>query len=75
MKKLRYLIVCFTQSYVSCFFFFDTFGFLYPAFCLSCVICGVYVCVVTHRTADFRIAWLVYARTYCVPIATLNQNK
>ena len=22
-----------------------------------------------------RVAWLVYVRTYCVPIATLNQNK
>ena len=22
-----------------------------------------------------RVAWLVYIRTYCVPIATLNQNK
>ena len=32
-------------------------------------------CVVTHRAADIRVAWLVYARTYCVPIATLNQNK
>ena len=21
------------------------------------------------------VAWLVYARTYCVPIATLNRNK
>ena len=29
----------------------------------------------THRAADIRVAWLVYARTYCVPIATLNQNK
>ena len=32
-------------------------------------------CVVTHCAADIRVAWLVYARTYCVPIATLNQNK
>ena len=32
-------------------------------------------CVVTHRAADIRVAWLVYARTYCAPIATLNQNK
>ena len=32
-------------------------------------------CVVTHRAADILVAWLVYARTYCVPIATLNQNK
>ena len=32
-------------------------------------------CVVTQRAADIRVAWLVYIRTYCVPIATLNQNK
>ena len=32
-------------------------------------------CVVTHRAADIRVAWLVYACTYCVPIATLSQNK
>ena len=32
-------------------------------------------CVVTQRAADIRVAWLVYVRTYCVPIATLNQNK
>ena len=31
--------------------------------------------VVTHRAAHIPVAWLVYARTYCVPIATLNQNK
>ena len=29
----------------------------------------------THRAADIRVAWLVYARTYGVPIATLHQNK
>ena len=29
----------------------------------------------TQRAADIRVAWLVYVRTYCVPIATLNQNK
>ena len=32
-------------------------------------------CVVTQGAADIRVAWLVYVRTYCVPIATLNQNK
>ena len=32
-------------------------------------------CVVTHRVGHIPVAWLVYARTYCVPIATLNQNK
>ena len=29
-------------------------------------------CVVTQRAADICVAWLVYVRTYCVPIATLN---
>ena len=32
-------------------------------------------CVVTQRAADIRVAWLVYVRMYCVPIATLNHNK
>ena len=37
-------------------------------------------CVVTQRAANIfaslgLFAWLVYVRTYCVPIATLNQNK
>ena len=27
------------------------------------------------HVADIRVAWLVYIYTYCVPIATLNQNK
>ena len=25
--------------------------------------------------ANIHVTWLVYVRTYCVPIATLNQNK
>ena len=32
-------------------------------------------CVVTQRAADLRVAWLVYVRRYCVPIAILSQNK
>ena len=32
-------------------------------------------CNVTQRAADIRVAWLVYVRTYCGPVATLNQNK
>ena len=32
-------------------------------------------CVVTHHPAHARGAWLGYVRTYCVPTATLNQNK
>ena len=69
MKKLRYLIVCFTQCSVS-WFFFDTFGFLLPAFCLSCVICGVHVCMcrdtsrsgLSHRLACLCLHVL---RAYC----------
>ena len=32
-------------------------------------------CVVADHTGDIRVPWLVYVCTYCVPIATLNQNK
>ena len=40
------------------------------------VVCNEDICcVVTHPAADIRVAWLVNARTYCVPIATLSQNK
>ena len=47
------------------------------AICLPWVICGSYVktinavlCVVLGL-----FTWIVYVRTYCIPIATLNQNK
>ena len=29
----------------------------------------------TQPAADLRVAYLVHVRTYCVPIANLNQNK
>ena len=29
--------------------------------------------ILTHRATDIRVAWL--GSKYCVPIATLNQNK
>ena len=69
LKNLNCLIVCFTR----CTLFFQY-------VCLPCVSCGMYwnedkCCAVTHHAADIRVAWLVYVRTYCVPIATLNQNK
>ena len=49
----------------------DLFAVRYPL-----VVCNEdKCCVVTQRAADIRVAWLVYVRTYCVPIATLNQNK
>ena len=74
-ENLIYLIVCFTR----CPFFFSIRLSLLPI-CLPCVSCGTYCnedkrCVVTHRAANIRVAWLVYVRTYCVPIATLDQNK
>ena len=40
------------------------------------VVCNeVKCCVVTQLAADIRVAWLFNVRTYCVLIATLNQNK
>ena len=40
---------------------------------------GKFVCrplsVGTQRAEDIRVTWFVYVRTYCAPIATLNQNK
>ena len=46
------------------------------AVCYLWVVCNEdKCCVVTQRAADIRVAWLVYVRTYCVPIATLNQNR
>ena len=35
----------------------------------------VFYLVRVVRVADTRVAWLVYVRTCCVPIATLNQNE
>ena len=57
--------------------------FILPV-CLPCVICGKYVtrinAVSWHITRQTLVSlclftWLVYVRTYCVPTATLNQNK
>ena len=31
-------------------------------------------CDTSRGRHSSRVAWLVYVRTYCVPIATLNQN-
>ena len=48
----------------------DLFAVRYPR-----VVCNEdKCCVVTQRAVDIRIAWFVYVRTYCLPIATLNQN-
>ena len=41
-----------------------------------CVVCNENKCCdVTQSAADICVAWLVYVRTCCVSIATLNQNK
>ena len=74
-ENLNYLIVYFTQSTL----FFRKVCFLFQI-CLPCVFCGTYVTKInavwwTEHTADIRVSCLVYVRTYCVPIATLNQNK
>ena len=73
-ENLNYSIVCFTQ----CTLFFQNVCFPL-SICLPYVICGSYVtkinAVVTQRAADICVAWLVYVRTYCVPIATLNQTN
>ena len=75
-KNLNYVIVCFTQ----CTLFFPQFVF----YCIADLFAVRYLwvvrnenkcCVVTQRAAGIRVAWLVYVRTYCVPIATVNQNK
>ena len=66
--------VCFTQ----CTLFFQKVCFLLKI-CLPCVICGTYVSkinAVLWRSARQSFAslglftWLVYVRTYCVPIAS-----
>ena len=62
-------------------FFFNTLLFYCRFVCYAFAVRGTYdckedkCCVVTHRAADIHVAGLVYVRTYCVPIATLNQNK
>ena len=64
-----YLIVCFTH--VPCFSNKFVFFCRFVCRALSLVICNEdKCCVVTQRAADIRVAWLVYVRTYCVPIAT-----
>ena len=71
----HFFLVCFPQ----CTLFFRKVCFLLPI-CLQCIICGSHVtkdkcCVVTKRAEEIRVAWIVYVRRYCKPIATLNQNK
>ena len=73
--KLNYLIVCFTQCTL---FFPESFFSIADLFAVRYlwVVCNEdKCCVVTQRAADIRVAWLVYVRTYCVPVTTLKQNK
>ena len=72
-KNLNCLIVCSTQ----CTLFFRK-------VCLTCFICGSYVTKINaalwHSARQTFASlglfnWLVHVGTYCVPIATLNQNK
>ena len=74
-ENLNYLIICFTW----CTLLFQYVCFLLPI-CLPCFSWGAYCnegkcCFATHRAVDISVAWLVYVRTYCVPIATLNQSE
>ena len=78
-ENLNYSIVCFTQRT----WFFQKVCFLL-GICLPFVICGTYVtkidAVLWHSRQQTFVSlslftWLVYVRTYCVPIATFNQNK
>ena len=69
------------HSTYSCTLCFQFIWFLLPI-CLPCVICGTYemriymLCCDTLRSRHSScVAWLVYIHMYCVPIATLNQNK
>ena len=76
--KFNYLIVCFTQCTL---FFFQKILFpvadLFALRYLWIVYNKDKCCVVTHaqRAADIRVAWLVYARTYCVPITIPIASK
>ena len=66
--------------------FFNTFVSIADLFAVP-YLCDAYkcnedkCCVLTNRLEDILLAslglftWLVYVRTYCVPITTLNQNK
>ena len=74
-ENLTFLTVSFTQctffSPKSLFSFADLFAVRY-----WWVVCNEdKCCVVTQHAADIRVAWLVYGCAYCVPMATLNQNK
>ena len=80
MENKKYLIVfhSVTTGYLvfpkSLFSIADLFAVRY-----LWVVCNEDKCCVVTERATFAslglLTWLVYVRTYCVPIATLNQNK
>ena len=73
-ESLNYVIASFTR----CTLPFQNVCFLLPI-CLPCVSCGTYCnahkcCVVTHRVADIRVAWLVLKQLFTfASIACLSQ--
>ena len=79
--NLNYIILCFTQ----CTLFLSIRLFSIAIFLLPCVICGTYVTRInavswyigrhSRRLLIGLFNSLVYVHTYCLPIATLNQNK
>ena len=79
--NLNYIILCFTQ----CTLFLSIRLFSIAIFFLPCVICGTYVTRInavswhigrhSRRLLIGLFNSLVYVHTYCLPIATLNQNK
>ena len=80
-QVLRPLNLNFFKSlfYLVYLFFFLKVWFILPI-CLPRVICRM--CVTRINAVSWsrgrhssRVAWLVYVRTYCKPITTLNQNK
>ena len=67
----NFTVVCFTQC--TLFFSLNTFDFYCQFVCHALSEgCNEDKC---WQTCPSRVAWLVYVRTYCVPVATLNQNK
>ena len=63
----NFTVVCFTQG--TLFFSLNTFDF-YCQFVCRALSEGCNEDPGRHVLS--RVAWLVYVRTYCVPIATLN---
>ena len=80
-ENLNFLMVCFTQRTLFFSIRLISIAGLFAVRYFRDVCNEDNCCVVTHPAADSLVASLslltrrVYIRTYCVPIATLNQNK